>query len=201
VNRRLKEGALVNDLHFTSIGSIQIKVPDPSQMIHLQFRRFAGCPVCDLHLHSVARRRSELSAASIREVVVFHSSAEALLPYYEGLPFDVVADPDKKLYRQFGVESGLRALMSPLVWGPIIRGVVGSLGRTLSGRAPLAPFNPSGGRLGLPADFLIAPSGMIIACKYGSHAYDQWSVDEVLELAARARSEVGGSVGKRVVAG
>ena len=32
------------------------------------------------------------------------------------------------------------------------------------------------------ADFLIEPGGRILACKYGSHAYDQWSVDEILEL-------------------
>ena len=113
------------------------------------------------------------------------------MPYYEAFPFEIVADPDKKLYSQFGVESGLRSLLSPFVWGPIIRGVLRSLARTVSGRAPLAPFSPSGGRLGLPADFLIAPSGMIAACKYGLHAYDQWSVDEVLVLAEKARCEAG----------
>jgi hypothetical protein len=37
--------------------------------------------------------------------------------------------------------------------------------------------------LGLPADFLIAPSGRINAVKYGADAYDQWSVDELLTLA------------------
>jgi hypothetical protein len=42
--------------------------------------------------------------------------------------------------------------------------------------------NPVGGRYGLPADFLVAPDGLIVACKYGEHAYDQWSVDELLAL-------------------
>ena len=37
--------------------------------------------------------------------------------------------------------------------------------------------------MGLPADFLIAPSGRIKAVKYGTDAYDQWSVDELLTLA------------------
>jgi hypothetical protein len=36
--------------------------------------------------------------------------------------------------------------------------------------------------LGLPADFLIAPSGRINAVKYGTDAYDQWSVDELVTL-------------------
>jgi hypothetical protein len=30
---------------------------------------------------------------------------------------------------------------------------------------------------------LIGPDGTIRACKYGVHADDQWSVDEVLRLA------------------
>jgi hypothetical protein len=39
------------------------------------------------------------------------------------------------------------------------------------------------GSLGLSGDFLIAPNGRVVASKYGDHAYDQWTVDEVLELA------------------
>jgi hypothetical protein len=40
-----------------------------------------------------------------------------------------------------------------------------------------------GGPLGLPADFLIAPDGTVLARHYGNHAYDQWSVDQLLALA------------------
>ncbi|HVH50092.1 MAG TPA: hypothetical protein VM781_00375, partial [Candidatus Bathyarchaeia archaeon] len=32
-------------------------------------------------------------------------------------------------------------------------------------------------------DFLIAPSARISAVKYGTDAYDQWSIDELLSLA------------------
>ena len=35
------------------------------------------------------------------------------------------------------------------------------------------------GPLGLSGNFLIAPSGQIKAAKYGTHAYDQSSVDEL----------------------
>jgi hypothetical protein len=35
----------------------------------------------------------------------------------------------------------------------------------------------------MPADFLIAPDGGVVARKYGEHADDQWSVDEILRLA------------------
>jgi hypothetical protein len=51
------------------------------------------------------------------------------------------------------------------------------------GARPFRPANGRGGPLGLPADFLIAPSGWVNAVKYGTDAYDQWSVDELLTLA------------------
>jgi hypothetical protein len=35
----------------------------------------------------------------------------------------------------------------------------------------------------MPADFLIATDGAVVARKYGEHADDQWSVDELLRLA------------------
>jgi hypothetical protein len=38
----------------------------------------------------------------------------------------------------------------------------------------------------LPADFLIGSDGRVLARKLGTHANDQWSVDEVL---AHAYSE------------
>ena len=45
------------------------------------------------------------------------------------------------------------------------------------------PIKPTGGAFGLPADFLIAPDGRLAAVKYGRNAYDQWTVDELLEHA------------------
>jgi hypothetical protein len=44
----------------------------------------------------------------------------------------------------------------------------------------VANLHPTGGRLGLPADFLIDSDGRVLACERGTHANDQWSVDEVL---------------------
>ena len=157
-------------------------------MVHLQFRRFAGCPVCNLHLRSVVRRHDEILAASIREVVIFHSNQEELRPHVKGLPFAVVADPEKKLYVRFGVESGVLSLLDPRAWIPILRGVVRSLCEVLLRRSPWPSLKVHGGRFGLPADFLIGSDGRVLASKYGSHAYDQWSVDELLALADQRRS-------------
>ncbi|MGW4914637.1 peroxiredoxin-like family protein [Streptomyces sp. NPDC004270] len=178
-------GSAVPQRGLTTVSGDPVAVPDPDRPVHLQFRRFAGCPVCNLHLRSVVRRHHEIAAAGVREVVVFHSSAEELRPHTADLPFAVVADPDKRLYREFGVEQSPRALLDPRAWGPIVRAVVSGAWHVVRGREHLPSTSPHGGRLGLPADFLIAPGGQVLAAKHGEHAYDQWSVDELLELAAR----------------
>jgi hypothetical protein len=62
---------------------------------------------------------------------------------------------------------------------PAMRGVVHK-------RHPLAGDHRSG-HLGRPADFLVAPDGRVLARKYGVHAFDQWTVDELLAQAGTAR--------------
>jgi hypothetical protein len=167
---------------FVSVTGEKIQVPDPQRLVHLQFRRFAGCPICNLHLASIARRHDEISTAGIREVVFFHSPANELREHTVGLPFATIADPTKRFYSEFGVESGAPAVLDPRVWGAIIRGkTLIALGRY---RAP--SVKQEGGHLGLPADFLVDSQGAVIAAKYGKHADDQWSVDELLAHARDA---------------
>ncbi|QIS07836.1 redoxin domain-containing protein [Nocardia brasiliensis] len=166
----------------TTVADRQVYLPDPNRLIHLQFRRFAGCPVCHLHLRSIVTRHDEIVAAGIREVVVFHSSATELRKYTEGMPFDLIADPGKQLYRDFGVESSPRALLDPRGWPGIARGLTHAAVATLRRRQPTPPTKPEGGSLGLPADLLIAPDGQVLAAKHGTHVDDQWSVDELLAL-------------------
>lgn len=181
-----RDGPLeVSPRELLSVTGEQIRVPDGTHLVHMQFRRFAGCPICNLHLRSVTQRHDEIAAAGIREVVFFHSAADDLRQHTADLPFATIADPDKRYYREFGVESGRRALLDPRAWSAMVRGSA----LTLAGRYRPPATRQDGGHLGLPADFLIDQHGRVLAAKYGEHAYDQWSVDELL---ARAGAAAGG---------
>lgn len=182
VRNRIDSGAVVARETLMTIQGSAVSVPAGDALVHLQFRRFAGCPLCELHLASFARRHEEIEAAGIREVVIFHSTADALLPYAADMPFPVIADPDKRIYGQFGVGAAPRALLDPRAWGAILRGIHRSLRRVLRGAQPVPSLHPEGGRFGLPADFLIDRDGVVLARRYGAHAYDQWSVDQLLAL-------------------
>lgn len=170
-------GMVIPPTSLESIHGKPVHIPDSSaRYVHLQFRRFAGCPACNFHLHRLSKRLSELQAVGIREVVVFHSSREEMLSYQAQLPFDCIADPNRVLYRQFGVEASLFALLHPAVLWAGVRGIV------TTGRFYKRAEN---GIFGLPADFLIAPTGDVLAAHYGTHAYDNWDADALLSLAAQ----------------
>lgn len=186
---RIETGMVIARRTLASIRREAVSIPQPDRLVHLQFRRFAGCPVCNLHLRSFARRHEEIDALGIREVIVFHSTADELLRYESDLPFAVIADPDKRLYREFGVEASPRALLDPRAWLPIIRAVLKTARDIIRERRPIPPGRPAGGSLGLPADFLIATDGHVLACKYGLHADDQWTVDELRSLVRSRRRD------------
>jgi len=193
-NRKLKPDDRFPLRELTTVTGALVTLPQPAGLVHLQLRRFAGCPVCHLHLRSLVRRREELAVAGIREVVVFHSPAADLVRYVDDVPFDLVADPEKRLYAELGAEAGARSLLDPRAWGPILWALLVATVGLVRGR-PLPPLRPPGGRLGLPADFLIAGDGTVLASKYGRYADDQWSADELLALAAGPGDTVSSGAG------
>ncbi|TDU25574.1 peroxiredoxin [Panacagrimonas perspica] len=151
-----------------------LAVPDaPSKFTHLQFRRFAGCPICNLHLHTFFKSSDQIRAAGIREVIFFHSSASEMEKYQKGIAFAAVADPPKVFYAKFGVGRSILASLHPRALWAAIKGM-------LLGKMGLKMEN---GPVGLPADILIDQKGTVVAVKYGTHAYDQWEVPELLRIA------------------
>lgn len=179
--KKIDVGAVIGQRELLTISGERVRIPDADRRVHLQLRRFAGCPICSLHLRSVVQRHDDIEAAGIREVVVFHSPRAQLLSQPD-LPFAVVADPDKDLYLEFAVEPSIRSLLDPRTWPALVWGAL------RKGRPP--PFPLHNGPFGLPAEFLIASDGRVLARKYGVHADDQWSVDDLLHL-ARAEGTAG----------
>jgi len=175
----LNTGDKVKARTLTTIEGGAVALPAADGLVHLQFRRFAGCPICNLHMHEVASRHDEITKAEVTEVVVFHSSADRLRRYVAQLPFAVVADPKRKLYDEFGVQNSIRGMLN----GDVARAVGRGFRQARSAQSLAGALGPTENHLGMPADFLIARDGAVVARKYGKHADDQWSVDELLRLA------------------
>uniref|UniRef100_UPI0031DD4346 peroxiredoxin-like family protein n=1 Tax=Mycobacterium sp. TaxID=1785 RepID=UPI0031DD4346 len=179
---QLSSGATIPVRRLEAISGKPVDVPAPSGRTHLQFRRFAGCPICHLHLRSFADRYRDVADAGITEVVFFHSAAVELRGYQSLLPFTVVADPDMVQYRAFGVEKGLRAIADPRAWGSAFRGYARAFRHRSDPNCAGVGSTDGTTHLGMPADFLIDPDGTVVAVHYGRHADDQWSVDQLLDI-------------------
>jgi peroxiredoxin len=175
IMKQLQPGDRAPALQALTLHHKPVSVPDPQgRLVHLQFRRFAGCPVCNFHLMTQTRRQAEIQAAGLHQIVLFHSSAEEMQKYQAQLPFDCIADPKKEHYQRWGVETSWRALLHPRV---LINGAKWVLTQRRFYR------KAENGITGLPADFLVDPRGVILAAHYGQHADDQWEVDDLLRLA------------------
>lgn len=190
MSEKLSPGSVITTRKYATITGDSVTVPAPKRLTHLQFRRFAGCPICHLHLRSFATRHHELAEAGIDEVVFFHSPASALQGYQALLPFTVVADPERVVYREFGVDEGVRALAHPRAMRTALKGYANVLGRRDDPDNAGVGGGDGSTHLSLPADFFILPDGTVAAAHYGRHADDQWTVDEVLEF---GRAAAGGS--------
>ncbi len=178
---RVKVGEWIPRIHTKTIHGRSLSVPNAAApFLHLQFLRFAGSFICNLHLRPFVRRDLEIRSAGITEVVIFHSSKEELLRYQGYLPFAVVADPEKLLFEQFRVGSSMWALLHPRAWAKLLQASV-------SKDKPAGNPAPNGGIWGLPAEFLIAETGIVKAAHYGKHVDDRWSVDELVSLARSCR--------------
>src|SRR5437660_9985647 len=112
-NDKARVGDAFPTLELAATSGQQVTVPDPAgDYVHLQLRRFAGCPICNLHLRSIVTRHDEIRSHGIREVIVFHSTAGEIGKHEAELPFALVADPQRELYRRLGVEHRRSALLT-----------------------------------------------------------------------------------------
>lgn len=98
--KNIDVGSVIGNRKLAAAGGEKIQIPDVERLVHLQFRRFAGCAFCNVHLHSFERRHDEVTAAGVREVVVLRSTAELLRRHHGDVPYAVVLDPKGKLYTE-----------------------------------------------------------------------------------------------------
>src|SRR5690242_19644309 len=121
-DRKFVAGDVFPPRVFETVTGEKIKVPAEDGMVHLQFRRFADCPICNTHIGQLVKRAGAIKAAGIQEVLFFHSPAQAIRSVQGNIPFSFVADPKKVYYKKFGVETSLFFLRPSALWAAL-RGV------------------------------------------------------------------------------
>ena len=140
----------------------------------LSFYRYAGCPLCNLRLHHMIQQHASFVERNLHQVAIFQSPRESILKYAgnQNAPFPVLADPERILYRLYGIESS---------WSGFIRG---SLRLPSLASALVKGFWPGkmeGIKSMVPADFLIGPDLTVQVAYYGSDIGDHLPIAKINE--------------------
>ena len=93
----------------------------------------------------------------------------------EGLPFPIVADPNREIYRFYGVTSS---------WLGYVKGMFFRLSSFYKAlRKGFLPGKTEGEKAQLPADFLIGPDLNIHKAYYGKDIGDHLPIEEIERFA------------------
>ncbi len=145
----------------------------------ISFYRYASCPLCNLRMRALMLDYADLHARGLQFVAVFQSSASAISEYISrhDVPFPIIADPDRALYRAFGVESKWSALFS-----------LGAMGKALlAAKHGFLPGRIDGDLHGRPADFLIDETGHVALAHYGQRIDDHVPLETIRDWLAAPR--------------
>lgn len=149
--------------------------------IWLIFYRYAGCPLCNLHIMSLTLRREIVEDKGLKVVAVFESEPEDFTRVTRIPPkqtFHLLADPKKKVYELYGTESRLSGLASPKAGLSLLKAF----------GAGFKQGKISGDIGQIPASFLINPEGIIETIHYGRHVDDHIPWQTVSDFAASLMS-------------
>jgi peroxiredoxin Q/BCP len=162
----LKKGDRAPDFIVQDIDGKTIKLSDyKNKKLLLCFFRYAGCPFCNLILHSFVERYPKLHDNGLDILAFIQSPKESIIEYpakkqQPRPPFPLIPDPKRHVYNQYGVELSLKGLVKG---GFKIPKMVTSLYKH---RFPQGKID--GKFLLMPAFFLIGPKDFKIYDAYYS---------------------------------
>ena len=136
------------------------------RVVLLSFYRYASCPLCNMRMAELISSHERLSDQGLSIIAVFQSPASAIARYVgrQDAPFPIIADPEMIHYREWSVETS---------WSGAAKAAFARLGQVLRAfRGGYLPGAVEGPLHRMPADFLIAPSGIIDLAYYGKDVGD-----------------------------
>ena len=142
--------------------------------VMLSFYRYAVCPLCNLRVHDLIKHYASFSERNLDLVAVFQSPRESIRRYVgkQAIPFSVIADPERALYRLCGVESS---------WAGFIKGSLRLSMVTSALTKGFLPGKMEGIKSMVPADFLIGPDLTVQVAYYGSDIGDHLPIEKINE--------------------
>ena len=170
---KLQEGSFAPPLMARDVMGNNINLNNYSgKRVLLSFFRYVTCPLCNLRVAQFMKEYPKFKD-DIEIIAVFESSEEYIKDYIgpKGLPFSIIADPDAKLFKEFGVEkSWFKSILGMFRISTMIKAMRLNKFRTGMG---------DGTANRVPADFLVNTNGTLAVCHYGSDITDHIPMQEI----------------------
>lgn len=128
--------------------------------VFLTFYRGASCPFCNLHVHELIEQMDYFREKRLAVISFFMSDKREIMEYVgkQNPPFPIIADPNKKYYKMYGLEKSfvgkMKAMLRFGTWMKIFANGFFNM-------KSLKDDNT------LPGDFLINEDGTIEHAYYG----------------------------------
>ena len=139
--------------------------------VWLAFFRFAACPLCNFRVHSMVERWGRFQGRDFRTLAIFQSSPDRLEEFVakQAPEFDLVADPEMRLYGLYDLGTSWLAAMKPRA--------IATLPKARKAGFRSGPVDGPANRV--PGDYLIDRRGSIAQVYEGRSIADHIPLDMV----------------------
>ncbi len=140
----------------------------------LVFLRYYGCTLCQYDIHQFLVEHAKIAATGGQMLVVLQSDPAKIAGQQgpEALPFDIICDPEQKLYKEFDIRPAKSKL------GMVNLKTIGKLSKAKA----FTHGEYEGDELQLPAVFVVTPDMKLTHVHYGTAAGDVPTPEELAEL-------------------
>ena len=170
---RMQEGQAAKAFEARDLNDNPVSLEDfRGGRLMLSFYRYASCPLCNLRIHELIGKHELLKDLGLSMVAVFQSPRSSILEYVgrQEIPFPVIPDPERSLYRTYGVESS---------WGGFFKATARLPEMIAAMKAGFWPGRMEGETAMVPADFLIGPDLVVEKAYYGRDIGDHMPIADI----------------------
>lgn len=175
---KLSAGTKAPDFEVQDINGNSFRLSDyRGQKIVLGFFRNVNCPFCNMRVHELMRMKETLDQQNTQLIVFFESAPKVIArsSFHKQIsPIPLIGDPEKKVYRQWGVETSMIKTIKTMF------SAANRKAMKEGGKLDLPKEKDTDASMTLiPADFLIEEEFIIQKAHYGHHLNDHIELQEI----------------------